>query len=223
MKHNKILWLSLGLVFVIVLGAGLAAGFSQQNRQETMQALEAAVHAEADLMRMSVVSLDALAQQPEQTRYTEASIRQVIQQETPPNYPQQYATGLGVRYQEKYQDKLKNLDLDALDVDSGVTDVQLLRSTKLSDTERRIRFSFVGWLTTIHHTGGLRQVRVIYNQDTLTVHMKLEDGIWKVLKTEEHQKEFAPDGYEYSKGYFRTMEEAAAFVQSMDMEAENPF
>lgn len=64
----------------------------------------------------------------------------------------QYATGLGVRYQEKYQDKLKNLDLDALDVDSGVTDVQLLRSTKLSDTERRIRFSFVGWLTTVHHT-----------------------------------------------------------------------
>lgn len=223
MKKNKTLWLSLGLAFLIVLGAGLAAGFSQQNRQQTLQALEAAVTAEADLRRISVVSLDALAQQPEETRYTEASIRQVIRQETPPDYPRQYATGLGVRYQQMYQDKQKNLDLSALDVDSGVTDVQLLRSTKLSDTERKIRFSFVGWLTTIHHTGGMYQVRVIYNQDTLTRYMKLEDGIWKVLKTEEHQKDFAPDGYEYSKGYFRTMEEAAAFVQRMDMEAENPF
>lgn len=223
MKHNKTLWLSLGLVFLIVLSAGLAARFSQQNRQQTLQALEAAVNAEADLMRVSVVSLDALAQQPEETRYTEASIRQVIRQETPPDYPRQYATGLGVRYQKMYQDKQKNLDLSALDVDSGVTDVRLLRSTKFSDTERRIRFSFVGWLTTIHHTGGLRQVRVIYAKHTLTTRMKLEDGVWKILKTEEHLQEFAPDGYEYSKGYFRTMEEAAAFVRSMDMEAENPF
>lgn len=223
MKQNKLLWLSLGLVFVIVLGAGLAAGFSQQNRQETMQALEAAIRAEADLRRISVVPLDALAQQPEETRYTEASIRQAIRQETPPDYPQQYATGLGVRYQQMYQDKQKNLDLSELDVDSGITDVQLLRSTKLSDNERKIRFSFVGWLTTIHHRNGLRQVRVIYSKQTLTTHMKLEDGVWKILKTEEHLQEFAPDGYEYSKDYFRTMEEAVAFVRSMDMEAENPF
>lgn len=221
MKQNKLLWLSLGLVFVIVLGAGLAAG--SQNRQETMQALESAIQAEADLRRISVVPLDALAQQPEQTRYTEAAIRQAIRQETPPDYPRQYATGLGVRYQQMYQDKQKNLDLSALDVDSGITDVQLLRSTKLSDNQRRIRFSFVGWLTTIHHTGGLRQVRVIYSKQTITARMKLEDGVWKILKTEEHLQEFAPDGYEYSKGYFRTMDEAAAFVRSMDMEAENPF
>ena len=223
MKQNKLLWLSLGLVFVIVLGAGLAAGFSQQNRQETMQALEAALQAEADLMKISVVPADALAQQPEEIRYTEAAIRQAIRQETPPNYPQQYATGLGVRYQEMYQNKQKNLDLSELDVDSGITDVQLLRSTKLSDTERKIRFSFVGWLTTIHRTGGMYQVRVIYSKQTMTQYMELQDGTWKILKTREHLQEFAPDGYEYSKGYFRTMEEAVAFVQSMDMEVENPF
>ena len=223
MKRNNKLWLALVLACVVALAAGLTAGFAtQENAQSDTQVLEAAANAKVSLMRVSVVPLDALVQQPEETRYSEASIAQAKQQAAL-DYHQYYAGAMADRFQQMYQDSPKNLDMSALDVDAGATDVQLIQMETISDTERRIQFSLVDWLTTIHRQGDQYKVRVIFNRDTLTEYMRLEDGNWKVVKIEEHQKDFAPEGYDYNKGLFDTMEEAVAFVQSMDMEAENPF
>ena len=223
MKRNNKLWLTLVLVCVVALAAGLTTGFAtQENMQSDTQVLEAAANAEAAILKLNVVTLDALAQQPEQTRYSEASIAQAKQQAAL-DFHQYYAGAMGDQYQQMYQDNQTSLDMAELNVDAGATDAQLIHMETISDTERRVQLSLVTWLTTIHRQGDQYKVRVIFNRDTLTEHMTLEDGTWKILRTEEQLKEFAPDGYEYDKGLFDTMEEAVAFVQNMDMEAENPF
>ena len=223
MKRNNKLWLALVLACVVALAAGLTAGFAtHENVQSDTQVLEAAVNAEVAIPKMTVIPLDVLAQQPEETRYSEASIAQA-KQKAVLDFHQYYVGARADRYQQKYQDYQKKLDLSALDVDAGATDIQLIQMENISNTERRIQFSFVGYLTTIYRQGDQYQVWVIYSKQTLTKLMQLEDDSWKTIKVEDHLQEFAPDGYEYDKGLFDTMEEAVAFVQSMDMEAENPF
>lgn len=64
---------------------------------------------------------------------------------------------------------------------------------------------------------GQYEVWLCFGMDTVTYTTIYEDGMWKISDTGDWIKEFAPDGYEYSKGFFDTLEEALV------IEEENPF
>lgn len=110
-----------------------------------------------------------------------------------------------------------------LAVDSGITQSHLLHAETLSETEKKIKFSCVSWLTSIYESNGKYTVWVIFNRDTLERTMVKENGQWKVQSMESHDKEFAPDSYEPDQGTFDTLEEALEYALQLDVNKLDPF
>ena len=216
-------FLPLLLICAIALTALTASSFSSTEMDGLdAQLLTAAVAAGTERLKIGVIPLEALAQQM-RSRQSISDSLDAIQDGVSLNLEQYYAKDLAEKYANT-QSSIKNQpDLSALDVDSGTTASQLVYTEDISETEKKIQFSYVCWLTTIYQEDGQYSVVVPFSQDTLTKTMVLEDGLWKTLRIDEHHKEFAPDDYVYEKGRFDTLEEALEFVQHMNMEAENPF
>ena len=62
----------------------------------------------------------------------------------------------------------------------------------------------------------------LFSQCTYTVQMKQEDGQWKVASQDMDQL-FAPDSYRPIQGGFASYQEALDFVNSLDVQALDPF
>ena len=221
-KRLKI-WLPLLLICTVAFAALTAFSFSATEMDDLdAQLLTAAVAAETERLKIGVAPADVFAQQLN-GRQSAADSLVASQNGTNLDLQQYYTDDLARNYQEIQESAKEHVDLSRIDVDSGTTASRLIYTENISETEKKIQFSFVGWLTTIYQEEGQYSVVTVFNQDTLTKTMVLEDGLWKTLRTDEYRKEFAPDDYVYEKGRFDTMEEALEFVQHMNMEAENPF
>ena len=221
-KRLKI-WLPLLLICTVAFAALTAFSFSATEMDDLdAQLLTAAVAAETERLKIGVAPADVFAQQLN-GRQSAVDSLVASQNGTNLDLQQYYTDDLARNYQEIQESAKEHIDLSRIDVDSGTTASRLIYTEDISETEKKIQFSFVGWLTTIYQEGGQYSVVTAFNQDTLTKTMVLEDGLWKTLRIDEHRKEFAPDDYVYEKGRFDTLEEALTFVQNMDTEAENPF
>ena len=221
-KRLKI-WLPLLLICTVAFAALTAFSFSATEMDDLdAQLLTAAVAAETELLKIGVAPADVFAQQLN-GRQSAVDSLVASQNGTNLDLQQYYTDDLARNYQEIQESAKEHIDLSRIDVDSGTTASRLIYTEDISETEKKIQFSFVGWLTTIYQEEGQYSVVTAFNQDTLTKTMVLEDGLWKTLRIDEHRKEFAPDDYVYEKGRFDTLEEALTFVQNMDTEAENPF
>ena len=221
-KRLKI-WLPLLLICTVAFAALTAFSFSATEMDDLdAQLLTAAVAAETERLKIGVAPADVFAQQLN-GRQSAADSLVASQNGTNLDLQQYYTDDLARNYQEIQESAKEHVDLSRIDVDSGTTASRLIYTENISETEKKIQFSFVGWLTTIYQEEGQYSVVTVFNQDTLTNTMVLEDGLWKTLRTDEYRKEFAPDDYVYEKGRFDTLEEALEFVQHMNMEAENPF
>ena len=221
-KRLKI-WLPLLLICTVAFAALTAFSFSATEMDDLdAQLLTAAVAAETERLKIGVAPADVFAQQLN-GRQSAVDSLVASQNGTNLDLQQYYTDDLARNYQEIQESAKEHIDLSRIDVDSGTTASRLIYTEDISETEKKIQFSFVGWLTTIYQEGGQFSVVTAFNQDTLTKTMVMEDGLWKTLRIDEHRKEFAPDDYVYEKGRFDTLEEALTFVQNMDTEAENPF
>ena len=221
-KRLKI-WLPLLLICTVAFAALTAFSFSATEMDDLdAQLLTAAVAAETERLKIGVAPADVFAQQLN-GRQSAVDSLVASQNGTNLDLQQYYTDDLARNYQEIQESAKEHIDLSRIDVDSGTTASRLIYTEDISETEKKIQFSFVGWLTTIYQEEGQYSVVTAFNQDTLTKTMVLEDGLWKTLRIDEHRKEFAPDDYVYEKGRFDTLEEALEFVQHMNMEAENPF
>ena len=221
-KQLKI-WLPLLLICTVAFAALTAFSFSATEMDDLdAQLLTAAVAAETERLKIGVAPADVFAQQLN-GRQSAVDSLVASQNGTNLDLQQYYTDDLARNYQEIQESAKEHIDLSRIDVDSGTTASRLIYTEDISETEKKIQFSFVGWLTTIYQEEGQYSVVTAFNQDTLTKTMVLEDGLWKTLRTDEYRKEFAPDDYVYEKGRFDTLEEALEFVQHMNMEAENPF
>ena len=221
-KRLKI-WLPLLLICTVAFAALTAFSFSATEIDDLdAQLLTAAVAAETERLKIGVAPADVFAQQLN-GRQSAVDSLVASQNGTNLDLQQYYTDDLARNYQEIQESAKEHIDLSRIDVDSGTTASRLIYTEDISETEKKIQFSFVGWLTTIYQEEGQYSVVTAFNQDTLTKTMVLEDGLWKTLRTDEYRKEFAPDDYVYEKGRFDTLEEALEFVQHMNMEAENPF
>ena len=221
-KRLKI-WLPLLLICTVAFAALTAFSFSATEMDDLdAQLLTAAVAAETERLKIGVAPADVFAQQLN-GRQSAVDSLVASQNVTNLDLQQYYTDDLARNYQEIQESAKEHIDLSRIDVDSGTTASRLIYTEDISETEKKIQFSFVGWLTTIYQEEGQYSVVTAFNQDTLTKTMVLEDGLWKTLRTDEYRKEFAPDDYVYEKGRFDTLEEALEFVQHMNMEAENPF
>jgi hypothetical protein len=221
-KRLKI-WLPLLLICTVAFAALTAFSFSATEMDDLdAQLLTAAVAAETERLKIGVAPADVFAQQLN-GRQSAVDSLVASQNGTNLDLQQYYTDDLARNYQEIQESAKEHIDLSRIDVDSGTTASRLIYTEDISETEKKIQFSFVGWLTTIYQEEGQYSVVTAFNQDTLTKTMVLEDGLWKTLRIDEHRKEFAPDDYVYEKGRFDTLEEALTFVQNMDTEAENPF
>ena len=221
-KRLKI-WLPLLLICTVAFAALTAFSFSATEMDDLdAQLLTAAVAAETERLKIGVAPADVFAQQLN-GRQSAVDSLVASQNGTNLDLQQYYTDDLARNYQEIQESAKEHIDLSRIDVDSGTTASRLIYTEDISETEKKIQFSFVGWLTTIYQEEGQYSVVTDFNQDTLTKTMVLEDGLWKTLRTDEYRKEFAPDDYVYEKGRFDTLEEALEFVQHMNMEAENPF
>lgn len=221
-KRLKI-WLPLLLICTVAFAALTAFSFSATEMDDLdAQLLTAAVAAETERLKIGVAPADVFAQQLN-GRQSAVDSLVASQNGTNLDLQQYYTDDLARNYQEIQESAKEHIDLSRIDVDSGTTASRLIYTEDISETEKKIQFSFVGWLTTIYQEEGQYSVVTAFNQDTLTKTMVLEDGLWKTLRTDEYRKEFAPDDYVYEKGRFDTLEEALTFVQNMDTEAENPF
>ena len=221
-KRLKI-WLPLLLICTVAFAALTAFSFSATEMDDLdAQLLTAAVAAETERLKIGVAPADVFAQQLN-GRQSAVDSLVASQNGTNLDLQQYYTDDLARNYQEIQESAKEHIDLSRIDVDSGTTASRLIYTEDISETEKKIQFSFVGWLTTIYQEEGQYSVVTAFNQDTLTKTMVLEDGLWKTLRTDEYRKEFAPDDYVYKKGRFDTLEEALEFVQHMNMEAENPF
>ena len=221
-KRLKI-WLPLLLICTVAFAALTAFSFSATEMDDLdAQLLTAAVAAETERLKIGVAPADVFAQQLN-GRQSAVDSLVASQNGTNLDLQQYYTDDLARNYQEIQESAKEHIDLSRIDVDSGTTASRLIYTEDISETEKKIQFSFVGWLTTIYQEGGQYSVVTAFNQDTLTKTMVLEDGLWKTLRIDEHRKEFAPDDYVYEKGRVDTLEEALTFVQNMDTEAENPF
>ena len=221
-KRLKI-WLPLLLICTVAFAALTAFSFSATEMDDLdAQLLTAAVAAETERLKIGVAPADVFAQQ---LNGRQSAVDSLVASQNGPNLDlqQYYTDDLARNYQEIQESAKEHIDLSRIDVDSGTTASRLIYTEDISETEKKIQFSFVGWLTTIYQEEGQYSVVTAFNQDTLTKTMVLEDGLWKTLRIDEHRKEFAPDDYVYEKGRFDTLEEALTFVQNMDTEAENPF
>ena len=220
-KRLKI-WLPLLLICTVAFAALTAFSFSATEMDDLdAQLLTAAVAAETERLKIGVAPADVFAQQLN-GRQSAVDSLVASQNGTNLDLQQYYTDDLARNYQEIQESAKEHIDLSRIDVDSGTTASRLIYTEDISETEKKIQFSFVGWLTTIYQEEGQYSVVTAFNQDTLTKTMVLEDGLWKTLRTDEYRKEFAPDDYVYEKGRFDTLE-ALEFVQHMNMEAENPF
>ena len=221
-KRLKI-WLPLLLICTVAFAALTAFSFSATEMDDLdAQLLTAAVAAETERLKIGVAPADVFAQQLN-GRQSAVDSLVASQNGTNLDLQQYYTDDLARNYQEIQESAKEHIDLSRIDVDSGTTASRLIYTEDISETEKKIQFSFVGWLTTIYQEEGQYSVVTAFNQDTLTKTMVLEDGLWKTLRTDEYRKVFAPDDYVYEKGRFDTLEEALEFVQHMNMEAENPF
>ena len=221
-KRLKI-WLPLLLICTVAFAALTAFSFSATEMDDLdAQLLTAAVAAETERLKIGVAPADVFARQLN-GRQSAVDSLVASQNGTNLDLQQYYTDDLARNYQEIQESAKEHIDLSRIDVDSGTTASRLIYTEDISETEKKIQFSFVGWLTTIYQEEGQYSVVTAFNQDTLTKTMVLEDGLWKTLRTDEYRKEFAPDDYVYEKGRFDTLEEALEFVQHMNMEAENPF
>ena len=221
-KRLKI-WLPLLLICTVAFAALTAFSFSATEMDDLdAQLLTAAVAAETERLKIGVAPADVFAQQLN-GRQSAVDSLVASQNGTNLDLQQYYTDDLARNYQEIQESAKEHIDLSRIDVDSGTTASRLIYTEDISETEKKIQFSFVGWLTTIYQEEGQYSVVTAFNQDTLTKTMVLEDGLWKTLRTDEYRKEFAPDDYVYEKGRFDTLEEALEFVQHINMEAENPF
>ena len=221
-KRLKI-WLPLLLICTVAFAALTAFSFSATEMDDLdAQLLTAAVAAETERLKIGVAPADVFAQQLN-GRQSAVDSLVASQNGTNLDLQQYYTDDLARNYQEIQESAKEHIDLSRIDVDSGTTASRLIYTEDISETEKKIQFSFVGWLTTIYQEEGQYSVVTAFNQDTLTNTRVLEDGLWKTLRTDEYRKEFAPDDYVYEKGRFDTLEEALEFVQHMNMEAENPF
>ena len=221
-KRLKI-WLPLLLICTVAFAALTAFSFSATEMDDLdAQLLTAAVAAETERLKIGVAPADVF---PQQLNGRQSAVDSLVASQNGTNLDlqQYYTDDLARNYQEIQESAKEHIDLSRIDVDSGTTASRLIYTEDISETEKKIQFSFVGWLTTIYQEEGQYSVVTAFNQDTLTKTMVLEDGLWKTLRTDEYRKEFAPDDYVYEKGRFDTLEEALEFVQHMNMEAENPF
>ena len=217
-KRLKI-WLPLLLICTVAFAALTAFSFSATEMDDLdAQLLTAAVAAETERLKIGVAPADVFAQQLN-GRQSAVDSLVASQNGTNLDLQQYYTDDLARNYQEIQESAKEHIDLSRIDVDSGTTASRLIYTEDISETEKKIQFSFVGWLTTIYQEEGQYSVVTAFNQDTLTKTMVLEDGLWKTLRTDEYRKEFAPDDYVYEKGRFDTLEEALEFVQHMNMEA----
>lgn len=225
MKFKKIrVWMVVTLAAAIAVTAMAITGFAMEDGMQSLedQLLSVSIAAKAERLKIGVIPIDTITPGQRSAQSTQEMLLDA-QEAVQLNFGQYYAGNEAARYQQIQDSKGDNLDMTQLEVDSGVLDGCVLQVEDVSDTEKRVHFSCVGWLTTIYQENGQYLVVTAFNRDTVTNVMVLEDGTWKILRTEDHQKEFAPEGYRYEKGCFDTLEEAIDFVRDMDVEAENPF
>ena len=203
-KRLKI-WLPLLLICTVAFAALTAFSFSATEMDDLdAQLLTAAVAAETERLKIGVAPADVFAQQLN-GRQSAVDSLVASQNGTNLDLQQYYTDDLARNYQEIQESAKEHIDLSRIDVDSGTTASRLIYTEDISETEKKIQFSFVGWLTTIYQEEGQYSVVTAFNQDTLTKTMVLEDGLWKTLRTDEYRKEFAPDDYVYEKGRFDTL------------------
>lgn len=227
MKKSFILALCILLVTVI-----FAMGVSPQTVDpEGRELLDAAVAGENELMKIGVVPGDTICRQLKKQRSSSnVNVEEAakLAEKATTAFADCYTEELAAKYTDiadtadaaVYDSSTQTFDLA---VDSGITQSHLLHAETLSETEKKIKFSCVSWLTSIYESNGKYTVWVIFNRDTLERTMVKENGQWKVQSMESHDKEFAPDSYEPDQGTFDTLEEALEYALQLDVNKLDPF
>lgn len=229
MKKRFVLALSAFLIAAVFLMGSVSS--AEIVSPEDAAVLSAAVAGENELMKIGVVPGDTICRQLKTQRGSaDINVEEAakLAEKVPTAFEDYYTEGLAAKYTGiadasdtvLYDSSARTFDLA---VDSGTTQSQLIYVEDLSETEKRIKFSCVGWLTSIFERGGKYTVRVIFNRDTLEKTMVKENGQWKVQSMESDSKEFAPDSYEPDQGAFDTLEEALQKVHNTNITMLNPY
>lgn len=228
MKKSFILALCILLATVI-----FAMGVSPQAVDgESKELLDAAIAGETEMYKMGVVPVDALCEQikarslsPNADLYTAVDMVKEQQAAESIDMSDYYMGSLASQYQEIADDAQKNFSIDefGMDVDSGVLQPCLLDTEELSETERKIKYSYVSWRTTIRRQDGGYMVWIMFNQDVVEAVLREEDGEWKIFSYESDDKRFEPEGYDPNQGVYPTLEEALQKVQNTNITMLNPY
>lgn len=229
MKKRFVLALSAFLIAAVFLMGSVSS--AEIVSPEDAAVLSAAVAGENELMKIGVVPGDTICRQLKTQRGSaDINVEEAakLAEKVPTAFEDYYTEGLAAKYTGiadasdtvLYDSSARTFDLA---VDSGTTQGRLLHVEAVSETEKKVKFSCVGWLTSIFERGGKYTVRVIFNRDTLEKTMVKENGQWKVQSMESDSKEFAPDSYEPDQGTFDTLEEALQKVHNTNITMLNPY
>lgn len=142
-KRLKI-WLPLLLICTVAFAALTAFSFSATEMDDLdAQLLTAAVAAETERLKIGVAPADVFAQQLN-GRQSAVDSLVASQNGTNLDLQQYYTDDLARNYQEIQESAKEHIDLSRIDVDSGTTASRLIYTEDISETEKKIQFSFVG-------------------------------------------------------------------------------
>ena len=217
----------LPVILCCLLVCGTAAG---SHYAQGVSLMEQALAAEEAYQSAGVVSAEELSQalEGEEALSTEEilDVAEQVRRSAAPELEPYFTGSLEERFSQNCREGREAPLEWGFSVDRGFTNPKLLGWKSLSSTEAQVRFRADTWLSTIYSyllEGAPRYtVEVLFSQCTYTVQMKQEDGQWKVASQDMDQL-FAPDSYQPIQGGFASYQEALDFVNSLDVQALDPF
>lgn len=218
------------LTLILLVGTGLVfSGFEAQS-QEDQAAYEAMLEALDAQMNGGVIpASDLTKEMSKRNASSDAQLNEAISQagaQTEEDYGNKLSGDLAEKYQEKHEQLMdvKSLETD-VSVGAGILSPNLINVQDVSETEKKLKISYVNWLCAVEPVNGKYEVVLIFNRDTGVMNACLEDGEWKLVNTDGdgYIKEFYPASYDPVAGTFDTFQEAAAFAAAIDVKEKNPF
>lgn len=221
------------LPFILVLSVLLCVslvfmGVASSAGTVSAQLLNAATAGEEEVRKLGVAPAKEMGQQlmtrsvsPDVDLLTAASLTEPEKTD----FSTYYTESLASKYEDLSQTVWDDFDPSSfgLSVDSGIMKSHIISVENTSETEKKLRFSYVSWLTTIFEHEGQYMVWIMFNRDTQTNTLVKTDGQWKTVSIESVDKEFEPENYNPNQGTFDTLEAALDFVQSTNVYLLDPY
>lgn len=107
-------------------------------------------------------------------------------------------------------------------IDTGIINL-MVSKLNINNGQATATSDFVAWDIRILEENEEYCVYMTMSQMNQSYDLYKESNRWCISDVSGYTQIFAPDGYEYKKGTFSTMEEAITFAKTLDPETENPF